>query len=353
MDLLVEKLVLLLFLFILGFGAGIGPYLLRNRCLSPSRFRDLMVSSMNCLSAGVFFSTFFMHMLPEAQEEFASVFGETGYPFAELLVSLGFFFVMLIEQFVLTCYDDNAKQKTTEGNMIANSYASANFESSEVERSTLSQNNPNYHTLDLVKDENNGRDRKGSTQTEVIVCEGEQTVIKVVKAKPTQGHSHGHADIPSHSSVRAIILLFALSAHALFEGLAIGLQTSTNALRTLVVAVLIHKMALAFSYGISLISDKANLKSVLTALTIFSIMAPIGIGVGAALTSAKEGDDVIEKIIAITQAFASGTFVYVIFIEIIPHEFTGESSDRRMSKVTCMMAGFAVMASLQALPHEE
>uniref|UniRef100_H2XXC3 Uncharacterized protein n=1 Tax=Ciona intestinalis TaxID=7719 RepID=H2XXC3_CIOIN len=305
MDLLVEKLVLLLFLFILGFGAGIGPYLLRNRCLSPSRFRDLMVSSMNCLSAGVFFSTFFMHMLPErfeckrristklqAQEEFASVFGETGYPFAELLVSLGFFFVMLIEQFVLTCYDDNAKQKTTEGNMI-------------------------------------------------------------VKAKPTQGHSHGHADIPSHSSVRAIILLFALSAHALFEGLAIGLQTSTNALRTLVVAVLIHKMALAFSYGISLISDKANLKSVLTALTIFSIMAPIGIGVGAALTSAKEGDDVIEKIIAITQAFASGTFVYVIFIEIIPHEFTGESSDRRMSKVTCMMAGFAVMASLQALPHEE
>ena len=65
---------------------------------------------------------------------------------------------------------------------------------------------------------------------------------------------HSHFD--PHFSIRAIILLFALSTHALFEGLAIGFQTSASALRSLMLAVVIHKMALAFSFGISLVNNQ-------------------------------------------------------------------------------------------------
>jgi len=69
-------------------------------------------------------------------------------------------------------------------------------------------------------------------------------------------HNHHHIDHGSPFSVRAYVLLLALSTHALFEGLAIGLQESSSGLRTLVIAVLIHKMTLSFSYGMSLISAK-------------------------------------------------------------------------------------------------
>ena len=53
------------------------------------------------------------------------------------------------------------------------------------------------------------------------------------------------------------------------------------------------------------------------------------------------------------QAFATGTFVYVIFIEIIPHEFVSSKSENRMWKLFSLGIGFAGMAALQAIPHEE
>lgn len=59
----------------------------------------------------------------------------------------------------------------------------------------------------------------------------------------------------------------------------------------------------------------------------------------------------IEKNIFL-QAFASGTFVYIIFVEIIPHEFN-EHSKNRISNTVCLMVGFAIMAALQALPNGE
>ena len=70
-----------------------------------------------------------------------------------------------------------------------------------------------------------------------------------------ESHDH-HSHIEPHFSIRSFILLFALSTHALFEGLAIGFQTSASALRSLMVAVIIHKMALAFSFGISLVNNQ-------------------------------------------------------------------------------------------------
>jgi len=53
------------------------------------------------------------------------------------------------------------------------------------------------------------------------------------------------------------------------------------------------------------------------------------------------------------QAFASGTFVYIIFIEILPHELDNTESGKNSIKVLGLFAGFALMAAFQALPQEE
>lgn len=98
-----------------------------------------------------------------------------------------------------------------------------------------------------------------SRSIHTAICESVQpaTAVSVPAEIEKNGHEgHVHFDASSHTSIRSFVLLFALSAHALFEGLAIGLQSSASALRTLVMAVLIHKMALSFSYGISLVTNK-------------------------------------------------------------------------------------------------
>ena len=74
------------------------------------------------------------------------------------------------------------------------------------------------------------------------------------KASDPNSDCHNHFD--PQFNVRSLILLFALSTHALFEGLAIGFQSSVSALRSLSVAVVIHKMALAFSFGISMVNNR-------------------------------------------------------------------------------------------------
>jgi len=109
---------------------------------------------------------------------------------------------------------------------------------------------------------------EGNLDDEVLDIDTSDSIKMTDIAKPVEDTSsrdalqpsdhsadqHNHFD--THFSIRAFILLFALSTHALFEGLAIGFQTSASALRSLIVAVVIHKMALAFSFGISLVNNQ-------------------------------------------------------------------------------------------------
>nr|CAB3266274.1 zinc transporter ZIP2-like [Phallusia mammillata] len=374
MDLASEKILLLVLLLLVGFGTGFTPFLLKNKCLSPSHFRDMLVSFLNCIAAGIFFATFFMHMLPEAQEQIVEQFGEDlEYPFAELIICFGFFFVLFLEQAVMSWF--GSKSETNE--------ASTTIENKQVleynreDKSILLQSrekSANYNTLRQSSEESTECTTTDKRAASPIVpppaisytTEKHDTMVRQsnsfteveisiatahTEATLQEEQAHGHFDHEAHSSVRALVLLLALSAHALFEGLAIGFQRNASALRTLVIAVIIHKMTLAFSYGMSLVTNKASLRIVLMSMVIFSIMAPIGIGVGTGLSSYSDSVRV-DKLIAVMQAFASGTFVYIIFVEIIPHEFNDETNNR-ISNTVCLLVGFAFMAALQALPHEE
>ena len=51
-------------------------------------------------------------------------------------------------------------------------------------------------------------------------------------------------------------------------------------------------------------------------------MAPFGVCIGLALTNIGTGE--MEKPIIILESGATGTFLYVTFLELVPHEFIGE-----------------------------
>ena len=50
----------------------------------------------------------------KAQKEFFAVYGDLEYPFAELLLSAGFFFVMVIEQTVMNWYEKKQRKEKVE-----------------------------------------------------------------------------------------------------------------------------------------------------------------------------------------------------------------------------------------------
>ena len=73
---------------------------------------------------------------------------------------------------------------------------------------------------------------------------GSQLPDHQIDRTPAPPHSHT-------SSFRSVLLVAALSLHSVFEGLAIGLQTSSAALLSLFLAVMAHKIVMAFSLSLT------------------------------------------------------------------------------------------------------
>lgn len=108
------------------------------------------------------------------------------------------------------------------------------------------------------------------------------------------------------------VLMIALSVHAAFEGLALGLQTQMIDVLNIVLAIGIHKGAAASALGISLVKNFPNdFGLVRKLLFVFSMATPIGIIIGILASSAGVIVDVIFS------SLAAGTFVYIGCTEII------------------------------------
>ena len=83
-------------------------------------------------------------------------------------------------------------------------------------------------------------------------------------ANGTQSHGHlqGHGISPSGDSsastqLREFFTVLALSLHAVFEGLAVGLEESTAGVWTLFAAIATHKFVISFCMGVELVSVSA------------------------------------------------------------------------------------------------
>ena len=83
------------------------------------------------------------------------------------------------------------------------------------------------------------------------------------------GHSHGPpplGDLAKEKSVtaaiRGFLLVMALSFHSIFEGMAIGLQSSVNDVWFLFAAVAVHELAIMFCIGLVINKTQLILNSI-------------------------------------------------------------------------------------------
>lgn len=75
------------------------------------------------------------------------------------------------------------------------------------------------------------------------------------------------------------------------------------------------------------------------------MMSPLGIGIGISVMEAQlEAEALIQ---AVLEGLAAGTFVYITFLEILPHELN--SPGQQLLKVFFILLGFSIMAALTFL----
>lgn len=147
--------------------------------------------------------------------------------------------------------------------------------------------------------------------------------VKFEKQENHLEHTHDHHDHAENKkagsgfSMTPIVLMMALSVHALFEGIAVGLSQTQESVWTLVIAIALHKWAEAMALGISLQKTFSNnIKLVSILVILFSASTPLGVFIGILVS----GDSAIVEIVFMS--LAAGTFTYISCSEVIVEEFS-------------------------------
>jgi zinc transporter 1/2/3 len=143
-------------------------------------------------------------------------------------------------------------------------------------------------------------------------------------------------------TIRGLFVVLALSVHELFEGLAVGLESSSKNVWYMFGAVSAHKLVIAFCIGVELVTSGMKNCMVITYVLIFAVVSPIGIGIGIVVSTG--GKEITELPSVLLQGLASGTLLYVVFFEIL-------SSERKsgLQQFFSVLVGFSIMLVIKVL----
>lgn len=111
------------------------------------------------------------------------------------------------------------------------------------------------------------------------------------------------------------------------------------------VAIVIHKSIIVFSLAVKLVQSAVPPLWVAAYVGVFAMMSPIGIAIGISVMEARLTSGALIQ--AVLEGLAAGTFVYITFLEILPHELN--SPGKQLLKVLFILVGFSVMAALSLI----
>ena len=132
-----------------------------------------------------------------------------------------------------------------------------------------------------------------------------------------------------------------------------GLLSNNSALSKLlkidfvsVTAVASHKYVISFCVGLELLSARTPLKLFAVYMCVFSLVSPLGIAIGIGISSAAgTGGDAYTLAVAILQALAGGTLIYVVVFEVLQREKSKGVSG--MAQLAFVILGFASLLCIE------
>jgi len=351
---------------------------------------QILVSSFLCYGGGILFGLSLLHLLPEVRESFENASAATGSsgttndgdeeggggPLAETLLCIGFFLIYGVEELVHAACDSDLQHdhcvtvdqcndvtrsmsvhrafSTQRGNCDAGEpggtnnplttgggggggmVCGTNTNASQLSEPLLGRSTSSairYRTFNEEEEdvENEERDATESERHRASVSEISSLLQPSTALAGNQGIPQEVSTVivttNHNSAIRDLLTCLALSLHAVFEGLAVGLAADNVSMWALCAGVAMHKYILAFCIGLELFTtDKAkSFKLNLVYLIIFAMMSPLGIGLGIAVTtSMAHGSPAYDWTVGILQALAAGTLLYVVVFEVLQREKSKE-----------------------------
>ncbi|XP_017772306.1 PREDICTED: zinc transporter ZIP3-like [Nicrophorus vespilloides] len=264
---------------------------------------------------GVIFATCFLHMIPEVYESTIELkkFGliNSQYPFSQLIVSLGFFLIYFIEElgqyFISRLPEEPCESKN---NQVAPEVTVVEDLAIEKELDITLEKSKEF---EQVEELDKLIDSKAMTQQQII---------------------------------RGILIVLALSLHAFFEGLAIGLQTSISNIWYLFLAISIHSATILFCIGLELLLANTKIRTIIVHVSILSITSPLGVFFGLLITLNADMNTKAKTIwVMLIEGLSAGTILYITFFEVLNRE--KERRVYRMSRACFIILGFGLMACLE------
>eukprot|EP00095_Tigriopus_kingsejongensis_P011255 maker-scaffold708_size108518-snap-gene-0.13 protein:Tk11255 transcript:maker-scaffold708_size108518-snap-gene-0.13-mRNA-1 annotation:"zinc transporter zip3 isoform x1" len=275
---------------------------------------QFLISALSCFGAGVILTTCLTHMLPEVNEflEFNIQQGtitDTGLPLAEIFVLCGFFMIYLVEELVHIVIEHwHAKlTRPTEP-----TEADPNLDDSKI----------NIH-------QEPGHADHAHEMVGIDIMTGNEPTFQ--------------------STLRGFLIILALSLHAVFEGIAVGLTNKEANVWYLLFAIAAHKFVIAFCLGIQFVTSGIKPMLIIIYIGVFALISPLGIVIGTVLTGTSNVDAELQNpTITILQGLATGTLLYVVFFEVLEEERV-QKKMKGIFQALFVILGFVVMVLVQLL----
>lgn len=310
MDLLTVKIITMVLLGGISLFLGLIPMAFRSCMKKKDGHKskaDIFISAFSCFGGGVILTTCLTHMLPEVNlflkhniEQ--GSFPNTGMPIAEILVLVGFLMIYIVEEVTHTCIKKANKDKTVK----------------------------------KVEPLSNNED------------EDEPWVLQ-----------HGHTDIPTdviippdnvgfEATLRGFLVILALSLHAVFEGIALGLTHTVSSVWFLFFAIASHKYVISFCIGMQFVNTGIKPFVNVIYVATFALISPLGAGLGILLSESVSSEASLQNsLVTILQGLATGTLLYVVFFEVIEKERTNGTNG--IIQVVFITLGFVCMILLETV----
>jgi len=285
----------------------------------------------------------------ESSEEAAHVH-KHGIPWVEIAICAGFFFMYLIEEIVHTFVHnhhhghDQDQQTTYQTESIDDIRWDLPYQSSKTDSDTHLVKNQTNKSLPCY-------------DNYAIDFNSEPTMAKETTTKRKsldQGSSNERTSHPRSiakqpellpASVRfmqGLVTIVAFSAHSVFDGLAIGLQSTSKQIFTMLFAISMHKLVVAFAVGLEIFDQTKSVPMTSFHMSLFSIMSPIGIWIvifTQSRTMIKEDESLF---FILLNAAATGTIIYIVFFEILQKDRNGSNVNGLLLWLI-MLSGFVLM----------
>ncbi|XP_013410477.1 zinc transporter ZIP1-like [Lingula anatina] len=298
---------------------------------------NALLGSLNCFAGGVFLGVAFLHLIPEARAEMDEVMTEanihTHYPLTELAVVIGLFLVLIFEMVLMLCIGRG-------GYLLRHLHGHSHHDAdvpTDVGKVHLTGTN---HGEEKTNGQPGGPSLSSNPEDNSSGTLSDPNVLDCTDRTELLAAKTGAV-----SKIRILLLYFALSSHAVFEGLALGLQDDSVHVWTLFGAMMVHEIIITFTLSMKLV-ETFSLKPFLIFIFCFSAISPIGIGIGIIITDVGQNTLATGLTTSILESLATGTFLYVTFFEILKRELENGTPTQGLRKTFFIVLGFAVMGAL-------